>query len=220
MLRKEMLSAEKSKSSNNRKNYQANSQDDKLWQALRALRKSISDAHNIPPYTVFHDAALMEMVERQPTNLAEFATIHGVGDKKLANYGEEFIEVILEHIGAETGTHSNEEETPAQEEKAPSIRITMELMQRGMKPEDIAVERQLKPTTVYQHLAQLITEGLLMLDEAIEISEEDFHLITDTWLSLSEEDQTKLKPLHTALDGAFSYEVLGCVKAALELEMA
>ncbi len=68
-----------------------------LWDALRARRLEIARAQGVPPYVVFHDATLAEMVERRPRTLAEFAEISGVGERKLAAYGEDFLEVILAH---------------------------------------------------------------------------------------------------------------------------
>jgi ATP-dependent DNA helicase RecQ len=48
---------------------------------------------------VFHDATLAAMAERRPQSLSEFAEISGVGERKLAAYGAEFLEVILTHAG-------------------------------------------------------------------------------------------------------------------------
>ncbi|MBV1883137.1 MAG: DNA helicase RecQ [Pseudomonadales bacterium] len=76
-------------------------EDEKLWQALRRLRKNLSDENNVPPYTIFHDATLMEMVELKPVKLDEFSDLHGVGDKKLDSYGDQFIELIYSHVVGE-----------------------------------------------------------------------------------------------------------------------
>jgi ATP-dependent DNA helicase RecQ len=71
--------------------------DQPLFNALRALRKSIADEDSIPPYVIFHDKTLVEMVSVQPTSLTEMASISGVGDKKLDKYGAEFLGVIRDH---------------------------------------------------------------------------------------------------------------------------
>ena len=76
-------------------------EDEVLWQALRGLRKALSAENNVPPYTIFHDTTLMEMVEQKPTRLSDLSSIHGVGDKKLDSYGEQFIEVIYSHVVGE-----------------------------------------------------------------------------------------------------------------------
>jgi ATP-dependent DNA helicase RecQ len=68
-----------------------------LFERLRALRKRLADEHGLPPYVVFHDVTLREMAERRPLNLQQFADLPGVGDAKLARYGERFIAAIMEH---------------------------------------------------------------------------------------------------------------------------
>lgn len=68
--------------------------DNELFDRLRALRKSLADKSGVPPYVIFHDATLREMVRRGPTSLEEFATIPGVGQAKLARYGQMFTDEI------------------------------------------------------------------------------------------------------------------------------
>jgi ATP-dependent DNA helicase RecQ len=70
------------------------SADNALFESLRKLRKRLADEAGMPPYIIFNDASLREMAQRQPTTLDEFATILGVGQAKLARYGELFVELI------------------------------------------------------------------------------------------------------------------------------
>ena len=65
-----------------------------LFESLRALRKRLADEAGMPPYIIFNDASLWEMAQRQPTTLQEFSTIVGVGQAKLARYGEQFVGLI------------------------------------------------------------------------------------------------------------------------------
>ena len=65
-----------------------------LFEALRALRKRLADEAGVPPYIVFNDASLRDMAHRQPQTLPEFSTILGVGQAKLARYGNLFVELI------------------------------------------------------------------------------------------------------------------------------
>ena len=69
--------------------------DSVLWEALRAARLELARAQGVPPYVVFHDATLAAMVERRPQTLQELSHISGVGERKLAAYGEDFLRVIL-----------------------------------------------------------------------------------------------------------------------------
>ena len=73
--------------------------DAELWESLRARRLELSRAQGVPPYVVFHDSTLTEMVHRQPATLSEMAGISGVGASKLERYGQAFLDVIAAHVG-------------------------------------------------------------------------------------------------------------------------
>jgi ATP-dependent DNA helicase RecQ len=68
-----------------------------LFEKLRAKRMELAKAGNVPPYVIFHDKTLTEMAARTPRSAAELAGISGVGEAKLARYGEAFLEVIRGH---------------------------------------------------------------------------------------------------------------------------
>ena len=73
--------------------------DQPLWQALRALRLRLSKAAGVPPFTVFSDASLLDMVARKPCTLDAFSQVHGVGAVKQQRYGQAFVEVIRSALG-------------------------------------------------------------------------------------------------------------------------
>jgi ATP-dependent DNA helicase RecQ len=75
----------------------ASAEGRELFETLRALRKRLADAQGMPPYVIFHDATLREIAERRPVTLGEFAGIRGVGEAKLARYGEEFVALVRGH---------------------------------------------------------------------------------------------------------------------------
>jgi ATP-dependent DNA helicase RecQ len=68
--------------------------DQRLWQKLRELRLEIARAADLPPYAVFHDKTLREMVDRRPRTRADLLTIHGIGMTKAERYGDLFLEAI------------------------------------------------------------------------------------------------------------------------------
>ncbi|MHB8743592.1 MAG: DNA helicase RecQ [Sulfuricaulis sp.] len=68
--------------------------DRRLWEALRVRRLELARKQGVPPYVVFHDSTLAQMVERRPQTLSDLAHISGVGERKLAAYGADFIKVI------------------------------------------------------------------------------------------------------------------------------
>lgn len=65
-----------------------------LWEALRACRKQLATERGVPPYTIFHDATLLEMLHAQPTTLDALTAISGVGAHKRDAYGAAFLSVI------------------------------------------------------------------------------------------------------------------------------
>lgn len=67
---------------------------DALWQALKNKRLALAHEQGVPPYVIFHDSSLIEIHNKRPQTLAEFALISGVGQSKLQRYGEVFMEVI------------------------------------------------------------------------------------------------------------------------------
>ncbi len=75
--------------------------DRRLWAALRERRRELAEEQGVPPYVVFHDATLVEMVSERPTSRSELFEIPGVGDKKMEAYGQEFLDVIEQHLADE-----------------------------------------------------------------------------------------------------------------------
>jgi len=65
-----------------------------LWLALKAKRTELAREQGVPPYVIFHDSTLLEILNQHPANLAELGRISGVGQNKLARYGDEFLRVI------------------------------------------------------------------------------------------------------------------------------
>jgi len=70
--------------------------EEPLWQALRSARMVIAKDQGVPPYVIFHDATLLEILRSKPTTIDEMANVSGVGAAKLQRYGNAFIKVILE----------------------------------------------------------------------------------------------------------------------------
>jgi ATP-dependent DNA helicase RecQ len=68
--------------------------DQALWEALRSRRKALAEAQGVPPYVIFHDATLKEMLRARPTHAEALLDIPGVGAAKLERYGAAFLEVL------------------------------------------------------------------------------------------------------------------------------
>ncbi|MEU1841336.1 DNA helicase RecQ [Micromonospora chersina] len=67
-----------------------------VFERLRAWRAATAKEQGVPAYVVFHDATLRQIATEAPTSLAELSRISGVGDNKLAKYGEGILAVLIE----------------------------------------------------------------------------------------------------------------------------
>ncbi|ORT48460.1 ATP-dependent DNA helicase RecQ [Vibrio sp. qd031] len=72
--------------------------DKKLFAKLRNLRKTLADKAGLPPYVVFNDATLVDMAEMLPTSAGEMLAVSGVGERKLERFGDQFLDLIQEHL--------------------------------------------------------------------------------------------------------------------------
>ena len=77
---------------------------DPLFEALRAWRRDTAKEAGVPPYVVFHDSTLREVVAAGPTSLSALAHIEGVGETKLARYGEGLLRALHAAQEAEHAT--------------------------------------------------------------------------------------------------------------------
>jgi len=68
--------------------------DMELFDKLREVRLTIARARGVPPYVIFHDSTLRDMVERKPRTLADVHEVYGVGAKKAADFGDAFLDAI------------------------------------------------------------------------------------------------------------------------------
>lgn len=151
---------------------QSSAEVEELYQRLQTLRKQWADQQGVPPYIVFANASLREMAQRQPQTLTQFSQIAGVGSRKLSQYGDAFIAEICA-FRAEKGLPILEEETltpkvtplSASPSKSLSASLsetyldTWKLYQQGLKPVEIAEQRNLRLSTIASHLAELIELG-------------------------------------------------------------
>jgi ATP-dependent DNA helicase RecQ len=69
-----------------------------IFDKLRWWRVETARAHSVPAYVIFVDATLREIAKAQPTSLDDMRGISGVGEKKLASYGDEIVALIAEML--------------------------------------------------------------------------------------------------------------------------
>lgn len=174
------------------------------WEALRALRRKLAEEHGVPPYVIFPDSTLLEMLRSQPSSLSEMAQVSGVGARKLERYGQAFLEVL-----------GGEAETPRVVVDLRHELVT--LARAGMTPIQIAGQLQCSEKNVYSLLAEAIGRQELSLEQALDLPEDLLLELQDAFL----DGEGELPPV-SAIAGQFGARVpegvLYCVRAALAAE--
>ena len=65
-----------------------------MFERLRAWRAAVAKEQGMPAYVIFHDATLRQIATSPPSTLAALAAINGVGETKLARYGQQILDVL------------------------------------------------------------------------------------------------------------------------------
>ena len=189
----------------NKKKSNIRPQDHPLWDALRALRTTLAEEAGVPPYVIFHDATLQEMLKKRPSSKQELSRISGVGEQKLARYGQAFLAEISRYPLSELLNNR----------LSSTVNETLILYQQGMDIELIANQRDVKTSTVYTHLADAIEVGLLDVREVTGLSDAEFNEIVFVLESQEDQEKGRLKPAYDELGGEYDYGILKCVQAAM-----
>ncbi len=72
--------------------------EDRVLAALKRKRRDLARAENVPAFMIFADRTLIDMAERRPSTLEDLRRVHGVGERKIARYGEAFLEALEEAL--------------------------------------------------------------------------------------------------------------------------
>ena len=174
------------------------------WEALRALRRKLAEEHGVPPYVIFPDSTLLEMLRSQPTSLSDMAKVSGIGARKLERYGEAFLEVL-----------GGQAETP---KVVADIRHELiSLARAGMTPMQIAGQLQCSEKNVYTMLAEAIGRQELSLEQALDLPEALMEEVQDAFLD-GEGELPSVASIAEQFKGRVPDGVLYCVRAALQSE--
>ena len=186
-----------------------------LFERLRALRKRLADDMSVPPFVVFGDASLREMAHYVPQSVQSFAAIGGVGDRKLATYGDAFVAEIRAYAAEEdlderplpprrTGgnTRSGRQTGSTYEE-------TKTLVLEGLNVGEIAQRRGISQQTVLNHLERLAAAGERLELAHLMPPERRFRRIQGAFRAVGGE---RLTPVREYLGDGFSFEEIRLVR--------
>ena len=186
-----------------------------LFDRLRSLRKSIADSQSVPPYVVFADSSLKLMSQQQPQTIQEFSEISGVGSHKLAQYGDRFITEIRlfceeQGIPLQQSSGTAPSPPPPRETTLNATHfLTLELYQRGHKPAEIAETRNLRLSTVMDHLGSLVEAGKEVDLEGLVSAERRSHIEQAIEIA----GAASLRAIRDRLDETYDYNEIRLVRA-------
>ena len=176
---------------------------EELFDKLRRLRRSFAEQEDVPAYVIFSDATLKEMVNKKPVTLSEMLEISGIGEHKMEKYGADFLELIRDSIGV----------VNPRRQKGNTFLLTLELLNQGLEPEDIAKKRILAIPTVYSHIAYLYLKDEIKSLKPY-ISESEVIAVRDAIDATGE--RKNMKPLFEFLNESVSYSKIRLAMAVVE----
>ncbi|HUF54137.1 MAG TPA: DNA helicase RecQ [Dehalococcoidia bacterium] len=180
-----------------------------LFERLRALRKRLADERKAAAFVIFSDVALRQMARDYPQTPDEMLRISGVGQAKLADFGDIFVAEIKAHI-AESGEREFDRELEAPVKPlGDSEYDTLRRFRDGQSVKQIAREREIKDSTVVNHLAHAIECGEEVEHRRL-VSEEDEG---DILRAIEELTPNNLTGVHELLNGRYGFETLRIVRA-------
>ncbi|RZU44833.1 ATP-dependent DNA helicase RecQ [Fluviicoccus keumensis] len=141
------------------------------FDALRVLRLSLAQGQKVPPYVIFNDATLREMAVCDPTSMMELLEISGVGEQKLARYGQLFLDRLAEVRDLAPGESHGFAEPEPLDEKVDTVQATLELVEQHLDREEIARRRGLSEDTISGHLLKLYQAGKIGRRDLLYVSE-------------------------------------------------
>ena len=174
------------------------------FDALRALRLSFAQAQKVPPYIIFNDATLLEMAVSDPSHLGELKLINGVGEQKLARYGQAFLDRLAE-IRALPADQMLDYTEPTLE-KIDTVTATLELVNRGLDRAQIAAHRGLTVDTIGGHLLKLYQANEVTKHEILFLEPDELKEIQAAAKELKmKAKQAASKALKEALNHKYGY---------------
>lgn len=174
------------------------------FDALRALRLSFAHAQKVPPYIIFNDATLLEMAVSDPSHLGELKLINGIGEQKLARYGQAFLDRLAETRALPADQTLDYSEPTL--EKVDTVTATLELVNRGLDRAQIAEHRGLTVDTIGGHLLKLYQANEVTKHEILFLELDELKEIQAAAKELKmKAKQTASKALKEALNHKYGY---------------
>ncbi len=205
LLRKQRKPEKSTRNKSSNKGASVRTADQPLFDALREYRRKLAEQQGLPPYVILHDRSLHDICSQRPRQVQDLQSISGIGAKKLELYGTDILRIV--------GEFPLDERLDNQ--LSNTINATISLFTQGLQPTQIAAQRELTMTTVYNHLAAGIEAGVLELDAVVQLDEYQINDIRYAIDMARLQEPFSMKAVFQALDERYDYGLLNCVRAAM-----
>lgn len=195
--------------------------DRELFDKMRALRKRLAERANVAPFVVFSDAVLRELARARPSSLERMRWISGVGDRKLADYGGDFVDLIVRHCG-DSGVPMDQAAPPPPKAAprpprmkrmpTPEKELAMRLFKHGDSIDKVCEVTERARTTVVEYLCEFI-ERERPASIAAWVADDVRTRVVD---AIRANGMERLKPIWLALGEKISYDEIRVVIANLK----
>jgi ATP-dependent DNA helicase RecQ len=196
--------------------------DQGLFESLRQLRREEAVARSVPAYIVFGDATLRDMARQRPTTIARLLDVHGVGQKKAADLGQQFVDRIVAYCGEHNVDTNVSTQSAVRQSSAPPMTPSASAVQsfplfdEGLSVEQVAERLGRAESTTYGYLESYIRHRRVT-DATRWIPRRDLAEIESAVETAGTE---RLKPIHEALGGRVSYERIRIAMACMANQTA
>ncbi|MDR2962887.1 MAG: helix-turn-helix domain-containing protein [Bacteroidales bacterium] len=184
-----------------------------LFNTLRSWRMEKSKDLSVPPFAIFSQKVLYELVTHLPQNPKELAQIQGFGKMKTQQFGEEITEIIRLYCEEQniTPTLFSEKQRAPKKTKDEDTKLrSLELFKQGKTIEEIATARGFAISTIEGHVAHYVQTGELSIHELV--PEEKVNTITEYF---TETQDPSLGAARDVLGENYSYFELRVVRDSL-----
>ena len=206
----------KSKESHEKYDY-----DKELFDLLKELRKEKANERGIPPYMVFADRTLIEMATWYPVSRETMLKVHGMGQAKMSNYGQEFLTTIMEYC--DKNDISGDARKPGQSNRKSSLngkgekkyRMVGGQFNEGYSLGELVEMHNVQPGTIIKHLTDYALEGNKLRDDTEQLlsySNLEEETIEGIHSVFKKEGIDRLRPVYDAMEQKISYGELHLIR--------
>jgi ATP-dependent DNA helicase RecQ len=194
--------------------------DKGLFEVLRQRRRDLAAARAVPSYVIFSDTTLRELSRVRPSTLDKMRLIYGIGDNKLRDFGQTFLDLITDYVRQHQLSLDQRQAPPAQTEATRTAEFKMtpkhahifDLFRQQLVVEDVMHQMNLKRSTILDYLSDYIRQTK-PASIATWVPDDQYHKVAAAVRQVGTE---RLKPIYLALGEQVDYDTIRMVVAHLQ----